>query len=341
MLTKWIDMIRVKKVTTAKDPHNREIIMQENIGGNAEESAEHSIEYESDEEISLYDFDPNACTEYKPWIWHSYGHPQVDSTVSSFHRLAEAVEDRMPSFPGSGTTAATTMDSLSPSPALFSDEALDAASVPEDCFIRSFLTKARRPAFTRVAPGLIIPADAEAFARIQRFTYRRARVQGQLDDGDGTIVPPILIFPAADGSATMRALGGDDAPPWPQYYKPGEGGPLAAGLYSEGVERRSVDSAEEGFRLVLPFDLVGEHARTSDGAVVEKGFASLFQHGYKPFGGEWWRAQRMERLFDRWREMVEAGVWTIGPEGVEGDISVFHQAQTVMGWRKYYIAPDW
>lgn len=280
-------MIRAKKVTTAKDPHNRDITTQENTGGNAEDSAEHSIEDESDEENSLYGFDPNACTEYKPWIWHSYGPPQVDSTVYSFHRLADAIESRMPSSPGFGTTVPTTMDNLSPSPTLFSDEAFDAASVPKNCFIRSFLTKARRPAFTRVAPGLIIPADAEAFARIQRFTHRRDQVQGQLDARDGTIVPPVLIFPAADGSATVRALEGDDRPPWPKYYQPGEEGPLAAGLYGEGVERRSVDSAEEGFRLVLPFDLVGEHARTSDGAVVEGGFASLFQHGYKPFGGEW------------------------------------------------------
>lgn len=74
---------------------------------------------------------------------------------------------------------------------------------------------------------------------------------------------------------------------------------------------------------MLPLDLVGQHARTSDEDVVGEGFASLFQHGYEPFGGDRWRAQRMER--DRWREMVEAGtVWTVGPEGVQGDISVFH-----------------
>lgn len=49
----------------------------------------------------------------------------------------------------------------------------------------------------------------------------------------------------------------------------------------------------------------------------------------------------MERLFDRWREMVEAGVWDVGLEGVEGDIAVFQQAQTAVAWREYYIALDW
>lgn len=36
--------------------------------------------------------------------------------------------------------------------------------------------------------------------------------------------------------------------------------------------------------------------------------AELFQHGFKPFGGEWWRAQRLEALFDHWRYLVETGV---------------------------------
>lgn len=49
---------------------------------------------------------------------------------------------------------------------------------------------------------------------------------------DGTIVPPVLLFTA--------------------------GAP--AGLYGEGVERRDVDGAEEGFRLALPFAL----ARTEE-----------------------------------------------------------------------------
>lgn len=348
MLTKWIELIRAGKVITKTDPYTSGIIPQGN--DNAAQSAvldeDDADEDGTDEESEADLFDPNAHTEWTPWIWHSYGHIQVGTTVAAFHRLAQAIESRMPLGPSQ----------IGSAPPLLSAEALDAARVPEDCFIRSFLTHARRPRFTRIAPGLTLAAndDAVAFSHTQRFTPLQEAVHQALDPLDGTVVPPVLIFPAAqDINDRARTIVSSDklttanSGSWARYLPHLGQETIPAGLYSEGVERRDLDSAEEGFRLVLPSSsaqgLWGEqYARKSDGSLIEADSVSdLFQHGHKPFGGEWWRPQRLERLFDRWTTLVEARVWTVGSDGVEGTVEIFEDANTEAGWRHYWISPDW
>lgn len=81
----------------------------------------------------------------------------------------------------------------------------------------------------------------------------------------------------------------------------------------------------------------------SDGRLVAPGsFTDLFQHGViHPFRGSW-RSQRMERLFNRWTELIESGIWTVGEEGVEGGIETFRDADNGnSAWRDYWIPPDW
>lgn len=46
----------------------------------------------------------------------------------------------------------------------------------------------------------------------------------------------------------------------------------------------------------------------------------------------------MERLFDRWTELIESGIWTVGEEGVEGRIETFRDADNGACW-DYWIDP--
>ncbi|KAI2622558.1 hypothetical protein GGR54DRAFT_599025 [Hypoxylon sp. NC1633] len=275
---------------------------------------------------------PNA--KHGPWTWHSYGPAQVDSTLAAFERLTIAIEDRM--SPGKLLHA-----SNGP---LLENSDLDAASVPQRCFIRSFLTRARRPRFKTIAPGLEVPLDPGVFVANQRFTAVDTRSEY------GILIPPVLIF----ASAERRTVNFDPPGPYVSlnpfckvYANSVPRGDYStlAGLYSESVDRSFLDNSEEGFRLLLPFRFRahgGEYgARKSNGQLVERhSVADLFQHGHKPFGGEWWRAQRLERLFDRWRELVESGVWRVGSQGVEGTIDTFKDADTGR-WRDYIIEPTW
>lgn len=84
---------------------------------------------------------PAAGLQLGPWRWQPYGPSQVDSTVAAMDRLSAAIEARMP--PGLPLPVARDTP-------LFTDAELDTASVPENCFIRSVLTRVKTPRFKTI-----------------------------------------------------------------------------------------------------------------------------------------------------------------------------------------------
>jgi hypothetical protein len=120
--------------------------------------------------------------KYGPWTWHSYSEAQVGSTIAAFDQLVESIESRMP---------AESLRLAQEGP-LLSDADLDATSIPESCFVRGFLTRARAPRFEFVAPGLLVPHDREAFALDEAFTTINSSSE------DGVVIPPVLLFRATD-----------------------------------------------------------------------------------------------------------------------------------------------
>ncbi|KAI0426459.1 hypothetical protein F5Y09DRAFT_351211 [Xylaria sp. FL1042] len=250
--------------------------------------------------LGLEDMEFAHPVEQHDELWHPletqpYSEAQVESAIAAFERLAAIIEERMP----------------------VSGEQLDAASVPT-----------RRPAFKMIAPGLEIPHDPEAFVSNQKFTVM------DVDPKYGIVIPPVLIF----GSVERRAMDLDSPNryvsfnPFAKAFRDGvaQGDrSIIAGLYSESVERLSIDVAKEGFRLLLPFRFhsLGQNggARKSDGSLLTEGsVAELFQHGFKPFGEEY--------------HLIETGVWTIDNEGVQGGIDLFRDAHLS---NDYYIRPNW
>ncbi|KAJ5389941.1 uncharacterized protein N7496_001009 [Penicillium cataractarum] len=297
MLTNWIHMLRIGKVT-ASPPEEEEY--------------------------------PPRVARLGSWVWQPYSPAQVDSAVDAMNRLSAAIEARMPS---------KSHLSVSRESPLLTDSELDAASVPENCFIRSVLSKVKTPRFKYIAPGLEVPHDAAAFAARQKFTGLTRHPESP------TVIPPVLIFAnqkrTINFNKEIRYLFFDPHDPIPYDDRD----LIPVGLYSEFARRGESDLAEEGFRLLLPFEFRVElwdenSAKKSDGSLVPRGSVSeLFQHGYFPFGGEW-RAQRFERLLDRWRELVESGVWKVGKNGVKGGIDRFQEADYGY-WKDYWIPPGW
>ncbi len=288
-----------------------------------------------------------------PWEWQPYSEAQVSICVRAWGRLCDAIEARRLSLISAPTTATTTATTTTKPEPLVRPALLNAASVPENCFARSFLTRARRPnTFRYIAPGLLLPpTDTAEFVAAQPFT--------RLSRTSDTVIPPVCILSAAQGSHQAQLTTNhfstngfytglvsdtDDLPTLPSS--------VPAGVYTEAVDRQSYDIAEEGFRLLLPYTLHGggwdsdtankpTGARKSDGSFVERGTsAELFQHGYKPFGGDYYRPQRLEKLLERWCEMVVEGVWEVGEEGVEGTIEKFKEADGLL-WGVYVIPPSW
>ncbi|KAK2839231.1 hypothetical protein FQN49_006344 [Arthroderma sp. PD_2] len=271
------------------------------------------------------------------WRWYPFSPGQVDSTVRAFDRLTAAIEARM--------SPSTLLDIDSGTP-LFTSAELDMALVPEACFIRSLLTRIRTPRFTTIAPGLEVPHEKAKFAARQTFLipHNDSCSSSEVDsNGDSNkFIPSVLVF-AASGEQTASINKRSDRPFNPRCSANTTG----AGLYSESLTIGSGQVTGDGFRLLLRFRLrewnIGhEHgAKTSSGDFVEnESISGLFQHGFFSIGGDD-RTQRMERLLDRWRELVEAGIWTVGEHGVEGTIETFKDADLDDSWRHYWIPPSW
>ncbi|KAI1780715.1 hypothetical protein F4818DRAFT_14525 [Hypoxylon cercidicola] len=278
-----------------------------------------------------------------PWEWWPYSDAQVDACVCAWDRLCDAIEARvLPLLPPTSATTNVVEPEPEPEP-LITPSTLDAASVPEPCFARAFLSRARRPRFRYIAPGLILPhAGVFEFAASQRFTMLPHNPQ---------VIPPVCLFPAdrddlqADLTESLSSFS-------IKFHMMSASTPVPsrvpAGVYSELMGRNAYDTAEEGFRLLLPYCLGGDvwnasaDPRKSDGSFIDpRTVDSLFQHGYKPFGGDYYRPQRLERLWDHWRKLVDEGIWSVGPQGVEGTIDTFKQAADTAHWRDYLISPTW
>lgn len=104
------------------------------------------------------------------WRIEAFGNAQVTSTVEAFDRLVSAIEQRM------DPQALLDLDSNKP---LLTDADLDSAGASAECFARSFLTRARTPRFTRLAPGIEVPHDAAAFASHPKVYASPASTRGR------------------------------------------------------------------------------------------------------------------------------------------------------------------
>lgn len=283
-----------------------------------------------------------------PWEWLSYGEGQVAACVAAWDRLCGAIQARQPAITAKADDDHDHHHHHHGEP-LLTPAALDAANISDPSFARDFLRLARRPPrISRIAPGLYLPpADGPSFAAAQPYA-RLLQPAGSGNNADGTqqqpvVVPPVYIFfsgpydPPVDVTGWRSPFRGrlDVNDEEAARLLPSR---VPAGVYTEGVARgRDLDCAEEGFHLLLPFAVA---ARKSDGskAMRRKDYLGdgLFQHGYKPFGGDYHRPQRLERLLDHWAGMVQRGVWAVGPHGVEGGLSVFRHATA-----DYVIPPSW
>lgn len=262
----------------------------------------------------------------KPFCWYD-----IHRAVNSFEKLVEAIEDRM------------SPEDLLPvtERRLLTDEQMDAAGVPQNCYVRCVLSLFCTPRFERIAPGLLIPHDAEVWAAKQHYT--RMNVLPPIQ-GVNRIVPPVLIFADCDDRRVNfdPTLSCEDLNPFLPELRIAKGNDaIVAGLYSASVRRTDRYIYEEGFRFLLPYSLAVEYggARRSDGTYLTVGtFSELFQHGKYPTGDPH-RQQSLYRLFDHWRRMIVKGTWTVGPKGVNGDMDTYRQADQGK-WEEYMLDMD-
>ncbi|KEQ74140.1 hypothetical protein M436DRAFT_63467 [Aureobasidium namibiae CBS 147.97] len=104
--------------------------------------------------IEAEDDSVHGVEENGPWICNHRNDLMVQETADVFNALVNSMETRMRE---EGLPVPKTSESLLP------DSVLDASGIPPD-FARSFVAKARRPAFTHIAPDLSVPTT-QSFAQ--------------------------------------------------------------------------------------------------------------------------------------------------------------------------------
>ncbi|KAJ5504255.1 hypothetical protein N7463_007129 [Penicillium fimorum] len=144
----------------------------------------------------------------------------------------------------------------------FTDVEPDGGSIPEECVIRSVLTREKSPCFKAIAPSLEVPHNTIAFTA-------RHRLIGvpHNQEGWGKNIPPVLLFTAADSGRTVN------------FGRRFNAFSLGQKMRYHSMRIILFLWAEAGFCLLLPFrDHNG--VKMSDGASIPPGSVTrLFQHG--------------------------------------------------------------
>jgi hypothetical protein len=262
-----------------------------------------------------------------PWVCHHWNDFMVQETADTFNALVESIETRM------RNQELSVPDISEP---LLPDSVMDALGIPPG-FARSFVAKARRPAFTHIAPGFSVPT-VQFF--VQQPFYRGDDLRRE-EDSDAASLPvePILLFSSTESFQLADRDEREDPPLQPPRNKASS---VPAGVYSLESERQAIHGFEDAIKLVLPFSVGGNgFARTSDGLQIgdrriseepscDDRYTELYQQGWNPFIEM--HQVRLVKVLESWKEMVERGDWNIGASGVEGTIEAFKGADTEEEW---------
>jgi hypothetical protein len=250
--------------------------------------------------------------------------------------LVERIETRMR---GQGFSVPEVSEPLLP------DSVMEALVILHG-FARSFVAKARRPAFTYIAPGLSVPT-IQSFAQ-QPFHHGDNLHHEEDTDATSLTVEPILLF----ASTEFFKLADRDEREDPPFQPPRDRlSSVPAGVYFLESELQAIHGLEDAVKLVLPFGVGGNgFARTSDGLQIGDRrisedpscgdrYTDLYQQGWNPFIEM--HQVRLIKVLESWNGMVERGDWKIGAGGIEGTIETFKEADTEEGWWKFVVPIGW
>ncbi|KAL2851652.1 hypothetical protein BJX68DRAFT_235459 [Aspergillus pseudodeflectus] len=239
------------------------------------------------------------CEGPNYWEVISWNEYILNQAVEAYEGLIEAITSRLP--PSSQEQISNERAPIA---------TVDALAQEIQGFPRAFLLKAAKPGFKFIAPGLTVydtsdpplsvrhAVGADMVDRIDH-PYREVSCHELRHD-------PIVLFPSLEHQKHRdEQTGLWILPTW-----------------------RWADTV----KLVLPYDLFSYpdyRGTMMDYSPAEAGFvptrATLWETPHTcPFFYE--HGTRLVSILDRWKHLVESGVWTVGEEGVEGGTDFYRQA---------------
>ena len=232
---------------------------------------------------------------FEPWVMTPFSNEDLEEPLARWDDLVQHVEDRLSSLANDEPLEY----------GLYSQQIPRDARIQDDGFVWQFLTKARKPRFTYLGPGLRLPTAAE-------LTDSPAR-QALLYNDSGC---PIVVLRGEQDALSPWHWMNVDRIPW--------------GLYIEGCNPDSniPTPFEDSCRMVLPYDIGGKgHAKKSDGRSVS-GNHELYQMGLNPFMPQ--HSPQLLTVLAHFAGCVKSDMWVVGPDGVDERAEWFKLADTDM-----------
>jgi len=271
ILTVWIEMIEQRKVA----------VVHKSLGNGPESTS------------GIY------LDQQKPWGWAPWTKADLKNTLEAWNDHISAINDRLPE-----PHAEPLMGS-----SLFELDNLRAAGIEEGSFAWEFYSKACRPKFQFLAPGLQLASVEQLLANPFKQAWESQKPYEGLPWSPDVFPLPILLGVQLAESWVDR-----------HEYKVGH---VAWGLYLDILHSRShMCPYEDAARLVLPYEL-GEAtaARKLDGKPAT-GNAELYQIGQNPF--ETNRATtQLWQMLKSFTAHVDTGEWDVDANGVNEEPTVF------------------
>lgn len=192
-------------------------------------------------------------------------------------------------------------------------------------FAREFLSRARKPPFTAIAPGLLVPDE--------NFIHRvGAQLQGRHPEAVLTMpqheivhCPRFLLFPWRVPGVKFESRA--DADRWQTIGNRSRILDDRAGLY---LEPDAVHA--HACTLLLPFSLGGNgHVLRGDGSRIERpGQCVLYEHGLcNPFLPA--HGTPLAAILVNWWEQIENEDWSVDEHGVAGGEELWKKADAEEG----------
>ncbi|KAK4543619.1 hypothetical protein LTR36_005264 [Oleoguttula mirabilis] len=297
ILTVWIEMIRRQKVVAL--PANVGTTSHENAAGGGVRVIEGP---KWDPATGAKRLDPAM----EPWTMVPWAKKDLEESLEVWGMAVDSIEQKM------GLGRAARSDSL------LDVVTVNAAHIP-DGFAREFLTKARRPRFEFIAPGLQVPTAGDFIG--QPF------IDGSHGSEDEDKLPAILLF-RNDSTVSTNGLFWFGFPPdTPTAQCP-------CGLYLNPCERSYRYPQEDGCTLILPFEFTSGRARQSDFTAVDH-CDKLLQAGVNPYNDV--HPTQLQAFLETVYLNVERGHWAVDEHGVAGGIDVWKDADTEQSWSNYFV----
>lgn len=258
-------------------------------------------------EAPLVDPATGACRLrqiFKPWAMLPYSPSELEETLSTWDLLVAEISKRIPGHveDEQGTSQYGLVDAAH----------LDAAEVPPG-FAREFLSRARRPNFAFIAPGIRLSTAEEFVAQ----PYRK--VVGP--DFGPDFRWPIRLFMMEHASQFSAAK-----TDWPDSLQLSR---MPCGLFLNFCSTQRPCPFEDDTLVVFPFDKLACYPDDSSPGVwkMEKTYVYGMQHG-----------TQLLAIIENMYLCVGRGRWQVNEHGVAGGISWFEEA-SVAELEEWYSIP--